>query len=676
MGRPYIAAGEFTTRYNPAKWDTYRLQAAYKLDLTGEKNWLKWLGLHELTAYDEYKYRITRQWSYRETITSNHSWTQLGYPGFLTAATARANQSGVNGGPQAGPNIIRSYFRYYVGDANGQNIDYAPGDFKTGSYPFVWGGYRTITNNVVDTSSAVFFNEPATLGLLPTTDQTGGNNNLKQIIKTPGAVLQSHFLNNAIVTTVGIRQDKVFSKNGINAVTPTTPIGGPNLINNGTEFDWAWNNAWQPGDYRYNVGQTKTAGIVARPFRGLAFIERAARGTGLSSWAAQAMRGLSLTYNQSDNFFPQAPAIDLYRRQLPNVTGEGKDYGFWLSMADDKLVIRFNHYITRQLNIRNGDANTIAQRVLRLDLDVSNDAYQLYDRANDWFRFAHPEWNDTQVRQAIADQMKIPVDEYDTLAAAFRAGTIAATNDYLASGNEVEINVNPSRYWRLSGSVTEQKAITTNVSSVVQEWVDRRMPVWTTIVDQNYDPAVGTGASQGWAATPDNPDHLWWLHGYNGSQSPATNYANNVAAPFKVIKQQEGKSKPSVRKYQVKMATSLDLAAFTEQRHIKKIRVGASFNWQDKGAIGYFGKQQPPAIVTELDVDRPIWDKARLYVNGFISYRTKLFRDKIGANFNLNVENIGENGRLQPIGAFPDGTPNAYRIVDPQKFILSASFDL
>lgn len=676
LGRPYIAAGEFTTRYAPAKWDTYRLQAAYKLDLRRENNWLKWFGMHQLTAYNEYKYRVNRQWAYREAIASDHSWTQPGYSGFTNSNVGRAVQGGVTGGVQAGPNIARGYYRYYVGDANGQNVDYAPGDFKTGSYPFVWGGYKTITNGVVDPNSAVFYNDPANLSLLATTDQTGGVNNLKQIIKTPGAVLQSFFLNNSVVTTVGMRRDQVYSKNGINAVTATTPYGGPNLVNNNSEHDWKYDFSWQPGDYRYNVGRTKTAGIVVRPFRELGFINRAANGNGIVSWLAQTARGLSLTYNQSDNFYPQAPAIDLFARQLPNITGEGKDYGFWLTLADDKVVIRFNHYITRQLNIRNGDANTIAQRVLRLDLDVSNDAYQLYDRANDWFRFTHPEWNDTQVRQAIADQMKIPVDLYDTLQAAFRAGTIAATNDFIASGNEVEINVNPTRHWRLSASVTEQKAITSNVSNTLQEWIDQRMPVWTTIVDQNFDPTLGTGASQGWVATPDNPQHLWWLHAYNGTQVPATNFSGNVAAPYKVIKQQEGKSKPSVRKYNLKLATSVDLAAFTEQRYLKKVRVGMSLNWQDKGAIGYYGKQQLPAIITELDPDRPIYDKARLYAGAFVSYRTKLFHDKVGANFQLNVENLGENGRLQPIGAFPDGTPNAFRIVDPQKFILSMSFDL
>jgi len=42
----------------------------------------------------------------------------------------------------------------------------------------------------------------------------------------------------------------------------------------------------------------------------------------------------------------------------------------------------------------------------------------------------------------------------------------------------------------------------------------------------------------------------------------------------------------------------------------------------------------------------------------------------------LNVRNVQEGGRLQPISAYPDGTPNAYRIVDPRQFILTMTFDL
>ena len=52
-----------------------------------------------------------------------------------------------------------------------------------------------------------------------------------------------------------------------------------------------------------------------------------------------------------------------------------------------------------------------------------------------------------------------------------------------------------------------------------------------------------------------------------------------------------------------------------------------------------------------------------------------LFQNTIGTKFQLNVQNLQESGRLQPTGAFPDGTKNAFRIIDPRKFILTATFD-
>jgi hypothetical protein len=42
----------------------------------------------------------------------------------------------------------------------------------------------------------------------------------------------------------------------------------------------------------------------------------------------------------------------------------------------------------------------------------------------------------------------------------------------------------------------------------------------------------------------------------------------------------------------------------------------------------------------------------------------------------LNVKDVFEDGRLQPVGANPDGSTYAYRIIEPRRFILSASFDL
>ena len=95
-----------------------------------------------------------------------------------------------------------------------------------------------------------------------------------------------------------------------------------------------------------------------------------------------------------------------------------------------------------------------------------------------------------------------------------------------------------------------------------------------------------------------------------------------------------------------------------------------------QGAIGFYGVQQLPASITDYDIKRPIWDKPHTYVDALIGYRTRLFADKIGATFQLNVRNLQEGGRLQPFAANPDGTVYQYRIIAPRQFILSATFEL
>jgi hypothetical protein len=54
----------------------------------------------------------------------------------------------------------------------------------------------------------------------------------------------------------------------------------------------------------------------------------------------------------------------------------------------------------------------------------------------------------------------------------------------------------------------------------------------------------------------------------------------------------------------------------------------------------------------------------------------KLFSDRVSTTFRLNARNLQESGRLQPVGAFPNGEIHSYRIVDPRQFIFSASFDM
>jgi hypothetical protein len=210
------------------------------------------------------------------------------------------------------------------------------------------------------------------------------------------------------------------------------------------------------------------------------------------------------------------------------------------------------------------------------------------------------------------------------------------------------------------------------------------MPIWTTIVDPSISDAN--------AATEGNPGKLWWKHRYTQSgtapapgtpatftasaATPEQNFQAFVQAPFGIIQAQEGKNNPQVRKYNFRVSTSYKLEGISENKWLKKMSIGGAIRWEDKAAIGYFGVQSLPNIITDLDPDRPIYDKSHYYVDMFVSYKTKLWDDRVNATFKLNVRNLGENGRLQPVGAFPDGSIHTYRIIDPQVFFFTASFDL
>jgi hypothetical protein len=398
---------------------------------------------------------------------------------------------------------------------------------------------------------------------------------------------------------------------------------------------------------------------------------------------ASALRGLSLNYNHANSFIAATPAQDLFLKPLPNPTGVDKSYGLGLNLFDGKVVLRVTHYETGQHDIRNGDANTTAQRVIRTDLlltgatparfvlqNIAGGTTATFGPNNNqygWIQTLNPTWTSQQVFDEFSKESGLSQATINALINP--QPPIAATNDVLAKGTEVDLNVNLTQYWTVSASFSDTQAYIKNVSSTLQTWIDQRMAVWTTLVD----PA----ASINWTAAQlaAEPQHLWWTHNYGGTQTAQQNFVAFVQAPYGVIKQLEGQANPQTRRYNYRVATNLRLSGITDQRILKRFNVGGAMRWEDKGAIGFYGKQTLPAQITDLDVTRPIWDKAHYYFDAFVGYRTKLWADKIATTIQLNVVNLTEGGRLQPIAAYPDGTPNTYRIVDPRKFILTATFD-
>ncbi|HVS51079.1 MAG TPA: TonB-dependent receptor plug domain-containing protein [Opitutaceae bacterium] len=597
--RPFLTGLEPTISRRPQFYDDYRATLAYQLDLTGEKNIFRWLGRHRFAGYGEYRPSITG------SITSHDEGLAADNPAL--AGLSLTNIPSSNG--------VHVYPRYYVGDANGQNVDYAPHrvDHANGVIPLY-----TFDTNPASPTAGKWVNTNVTMGELWT-----GGSLAKRKIRTEGLTWQSFYLDDRIVPTFGWRKDRNYSENSL-----TAPSFADGTFNPANLYNFGRQKAW-------NAGRTKQAGVVVKPFK----------------W-------LFLSYNQSDSFQPAAIEYNNLGDLLPNPTGKGKDYGFQLNLFNDKLTVRVNKYDTKQLNAR-GTIGTIDTRARTLDVGTGGgNSFTLISKATSWANTLHgpttaSPWTPDQITTYV-DSILGMTPEYVNF---LQTANLNDVNDAQSKGYEVEINYNPTRYWtvRLTGS--QQSAIDTNLSPAAQAYIDSRLPIWTTVVD----PITNV---------------LWWNETTGGTQ-PQSYYIGNVLSPLKLAVATAGKRKPQTREYQFNLVSNFRFSGITENKLLNPLAVGGAIRWADKSAIGYYGAApDSDGVIRSLDKERPIFDKALAHLDLNASYNLRLFSGKVRARVQLNIRNFGENTHLQRIGVNPDGNYWNYRIIDPAQYILSTTFDL
>ncbi|MBD5780924.1 hypothetical protein IEN85_15600 [Pelagicoccus sp. NFK12] len=705
-GLPYLRAEAPYRRDYTKLWDTTRAQGVYRVNFADDDGWTKWLGTQQVLGYYEYKDRQNRIYTYRNSpLNQNVDWIKKYYDLNIPLANrTTSNVDPIYGDAPSNYHMLNEF--YYVGDTPGGGIEYAPSYFPTGvSAAYVWG--HDPNNLRYDVSS---------IGFTPSPDGTAGQHNVQNVIKTDGFVLQSTLFDGKLVGTFGKRSDTVYDRNAPFATLT------PDLL----EYDFALTNRWNEG-WREASGKSENLSIVARPFRDLDFLKsKVDGGSGISKLFAEALSGLSLTYNEADNFIAQGPAWDLDLNPLPNQTGTTTDKGFWMSMMEGRLSLRYVHYETKQSDLRQGDISTMAQRIMRMDGFVSNDSQALNRLVRN---LQGREGGDTAGDDpaVMAPIMGLDVDYYTRLQQIADDNTYAAVNDMVSRGDELEINFNPNKFWTVSASVTKNEAINTAAGQTVDDYIANRMPVWTSFEDPRFyhDTVTIDGVEQlrtfwkpvdrllttdvdesavdpimlegDYSHIPEGPggNLLWWyiagdefndgLGPYHNDQTPEARFISNVDSPLSVFRALVGRPRPQIRKYSAKFNTKYNLAGISEGSFLKHTSVGASVRWIDKANIGFYGMGYDPNKdltlpenkITTLDTNRPIYSPAETFVDLFVTYKTKLFDDKVAATFQLNVKNAFENGGgLQATQAYLDGTVATYRIIDPRQFILSASFDM
>ena len=387
---------------------------------------------------------------------------------------------------------------------------------------------------------------------------------------------------------------------------------------------------------------------------------------------------LNFHVNKSDSFSPKAPkmAFNDDASNVPNPHGYSTEWGMSFSVLQNKLNIRLNHFQTKELNAQGSEISTLGNRYL--DMEGRPDGSNLIQGAS--FRYFATNIalgrlaaqgikspTSSQLDPMVAQLMGLSMDFYNRMvySGASQPQTIATT-DTSSRGFELEATYNPTRNWRLKFTGSQTRAQDDRVGTEILDWwLNKRVPVWTSL-HSDIVPGDGKGPT-------------WWtsISPSQRSDTPQTRWISEQYGPYWAAATNVGRPRTQSREYRFATLTNYD---FTEGR-LKDFNVGGAIRLESKASIGFLGAAPETSgpfqgAVLFLDNNKPVWDKARAYFDLAAGYRLRFSHDKIRAKIQLNIKSAFENGRVQPIAINPDGSPYAYRIIDPRQFVLSTTFEL
>ena len=587
--RPYYQAGAPSEGRTPQTNEILRGQLGYALDFTGRAGWTKWFGRHRVLGLAEERDVETSTERYFEYVTTKTGWTNIN--------------------PHVGPTAQKNvYRRYYVGPA-GAGLAYAPGQVFWGGQTATFRSYRpTAVNSATGTWVDETLTTEAMLGL-------PGDSSQQRTI-SQSLTMQNFFWGDRLITTFGWRTDKNRSRRSEAVVVdPATYRVDP------TNFH-TYIKPWDRVE-----GTTTTKGVVFRPL----------------SW-------LSLRYNESDNFRVSSLTYFLDGSVLPLPGGKGKDYGFGLSLLDNKLTAIFNWYESGQLGSYSGSGGTSAGRTMTIDSTF------ILPWIRDYLTRTEPAGTTAEQIATKALQLaKLPAEYAGQTA----SHAYSDTTDITSKGFELTLNYNLTQTWNVKFTAGQQKTIETNIGPRLAAWWAAREAVWKSLNLPEADGTIVNGyTGYGLGSLPSN-----------GYDTVETWYQALAVAPFATAKLYEGKPRPQQREWRWSAITNHRF----NQGLLKNAGVGGALRWEDKAAVSFRGTPGADGVIREYK-GGPIYDDARYYVDLWTSYSKRL-SDKTNLRVQLNVRNALERGGIRAVAYNPDGAPSVFRIIDPREFIFTLTFE-
>jgi outer membrane receptor protein involved in Fe transport len=588
FGRPYFTNGGNTAESMLSTTnDNYRVSLAYVLDFTKNRGWTRWFGTHRIFGFGDRRELDSKNLVYSEGVTDNHVWQN-----------SAARFASAPGQIVAGSNI---FSRWYMGGNDGV-VSHDPGYVA-------WGKYSIPLRNATFSNGAYnWVNEPATLDRLLVQNSSA----TQQTTDSLTLGMQSSFLDDRIVPTLGLRRDRNNSR-----ATRTFPINASTgLVDLSTG---ALDNFNAP---QVIYGTTRTAGVVVKPLK----------------W-------MSFSYGQSRNFAPASLRVDIVGRPLPLPTGKGRDMGVRFELLDGKFILGLNYYEASANNARGTSADSFMFRVSRFETDFIAWATGVAQ-----LRLG-PGATTSAVTQEVANITQLPVGFVPPA-----LSTIASSSTVNSHGYELQLIFNPRRNWNIKATAGLQNTVYSHVAPEFDTYVTPRMPIWLAAKD--------TAGNLFWT-NPNVPD----------LGNPQSFWTRNVAAPMTLTKATEGKRTQGQRPWSGSVISTYrftegplkgyDLGGSI--RATDKAIIG--YLGAAPGSDGII--RDLDANKPVYDDPKPAFDfwASRSFA------LPEIFGRHVRTKLQANVRNAFERGNwLQAVAVNPDGAVAAYRIVDPREWSLTATF--
>jgi hypothetical protein len=502
----------------------------------------------------------------------------------------------------------------------------------------------------------------------------------KEKVKSKAFVWQAYLLDGLVVPTFGYREDTADSWlfDAKDTASHADTLNADESVNlTSPEYKL-------PDDPSNTVsGNTKSWSIVVHSPD---FINR------YLPWGTR----LTAFYNTSENFQPAAGRVDILGHAIAPPEGETTDYGFVISMLDDRVSFKVNWYETTVSNASipgNLDLWQLAgseiwgakyashvlygEGYLPVDDPSTPDTDEGKDFLWDWSKnmtdprdgstFAsvqearefgeyvsqlfldnYPGTEFTSPWKIRSDLLDYFYQNRDQDAWDFSASQpqgLTATSDMKSEGVEFEVFLQPTDNWSISINAAKVEATRYNLADSIESWILARNAVYQS--DAGYV-------------------RLWGAH---SSGNIRDNWNSGVMSKYNLFKLQENSSNAEVRPWRFNLITNY---SFTEGL-LNGFNIGGGIRWQDKNIIGYDIKADAETGGYTYDIDNPYYGPSETAFDLWMGYGMAI-TEKIDWRIQFNIRNMFGKNELIPISVQPDGTWATARIAEPMTWSITNTF--